>query len=419
MADNDIYKNLKDRFADYNEPLDASCWESLVKSLDALQLKRRRMMLFYRISAVAAAAVLLVGLFVKGPGNGNTMLPDMPERIAVAGDSLIGTLPVETERDSVVPVSVQIAKSGGLLAENSGYISDSGKRTETEFMETFSGTEVAKDEYSAEEADATDTGASGESVSETSAARQREEVRNEQNRQDETDSFLALRDDITYRRKSRITSFSINSGLGAASSSSAASPYSVSQSAPALPGSVLPAPRPSDNADAIEQISDVKYSVPLNVGVQAQLKLTERLALGVGLNYSMLRSSYEGLLNKRYYDVDQTLHYIGVPVNLYISLMDSKNFYLYANAGGSIEKGVRASYKLTSYDGDVKRFKDDVEGVQYSINGGFGLEYKFANKFGLYLEPGVVYYFDSDVEASIRTAQPLQIEAEIGLRFHL
>ena len=393
MADNDIYKNLKDRFADYNEPVDDSCWESLVKSLDALQMKQRRKILFYRFSAVAAAAVLLVGLFVKGPENGNTVLPDMPERIAVAGDSLIRTLPVETERDSVVPVSVQIAKSGGLLAENSGYISDSGKRTETEFMETFSGTEVAKDEYSAEEADATDTGASGESVAETSAARQ--------------------------RGKSRIASFSINSGLGATASSSAASAYGISQSAPVPPGSVLPAPRPSDNADAIEQISDVKYSIPLNVGVQAQLKLTGRLALGVGLNYSMLRSSYEGLLNKRYYDVDQTLHYIGVPVNLYISLIDSKNFYLYANAGGSIEKGVRASYKLTSYDGDVKRFKDDVEGVQYSINGGFGLEYKFANKFGLYLEPGVVYYFDSDVEASIRTAQPLQIEAEIGLRFHL
>lgn len=416
MADNDIYKNLKDRFADYNEPVDASCWESLVKSLDALQLKRRRMMLFYRISAVAAAAVLLVGLFVKGPGNGNTVLPDMPERIAVAGDSLIGTLPVETERDSVVPVSVQIAKSGGLLAENSGYISDSGKRTETEFMETFSGTEVAKDEYSAEEADATDAGASGESVAETSAARQREEVRNEP---EETGRFWAAQDNAMHRRKSRIASFSINSGLGATASSSAASAYGISQSAPVPPGSVLPTPRPSDNADAIEQISDIKYSIPLNVGVQAQLKLTERLALGVGLNYSMLRSSYEGLLNKRYYDVDQTLHYIGVPVNLYISLMDSKNFYLYANAGGSIEKGVRASYKLTSYDGDVKRFKDDVEGVQYSINGGFGLEYKFANKFGLYLEPGVVYYFDSDVEASIRTAQPLQIEAEIGLRFHL
>ena len=324
MADNDIYKNLKDRFADYNEPVDASCWESLVKSLDALQLKRRRMMLFYRISAVAAAAVLLVGLFVKGPENGNTVLPDMPERIAVAGDSLIRTLPVETERDSVVPVSVQIAKSGGLLAENSGYISDSGKRTETEFMETFSGTEVAKDEYSAEEADATDTGASGESVAETSAARQREEVRNEP---EETGRFWAAQDNAMHRRKSRIASFSINSGLGATASSSAASAYGISQSAPVPPGSVLPAPRPSDNADAIEQISDVKYSIPLNVGVQAQLKLTGRLALGVGLNYSMLRSSYEGLLNKRYYDVDQTLHYIGVPVNLYISLIDSKNFY--------------------------------------------------------------------------------------------
>ena len=254
MADNDIYKNLKDRFADYNEPVDASCWESLVKSLDALQLKRRRMMLFYRISAVAAAAVLLVGLFVKGPENGNTVLPDMPERIAVAGDSLIRTLPVETERDSVVPVSVQIAKSGGLLAENSGYISDSGKRTETEFMETFSGTEVAKDEYSAEEADATDTGASGESVSETSAARQREEVRNEP---EETGRFWAAQDNAMHRRKSRIASFSINSGLGATASSSAASAYGISQSAPVPPGSVLPTPRPSDNADAIEQISDM------------------------------------------------------------------------------------------------------------------------------------------------------------------
>lgn len=414
MADNDIYKNLKDRFADYNEPVDDSCWESLVKSLDALQVKQRRKILFYRFSAVAAAAVLLVGLFVKGPVN--TVLPDDTERIAVVGDSLIGTLPVETEKDSLVPISVQIAESERLLAQNSGTVSDSGKDSELEYMETVSGTE---DESGAEETGIAGTNKPDENVSGTSNTRKRSDEANDET--EDTGYFwnTVAQDNVPHRRRSRLASFSINSGLGAASSSSSVSPYSMSQDAPSPGGSVLPAPTLSDNAEAIEQISDVKYSIPLNVGVQAQLKLTDRLALGVGLNYSMLKSSYEGLLNKRYYDVDQTLHYIGVPVNLYVSLMNSKNFYLYANAGGSIEKGVRASYKLTSYDGDVKRFKEDVDGVQYSINGGFGLEYKFLNKFGLYLEPGVVYYFDSDVEASIRTAQPLQIEAEIGLRFHL
>ena len=64
MEDNEIYKDLRDRFADYSEPVGDACWESIAKSLDSVQLKRKRRMLYYRISSMAAAAVLLLGVFL-------------------------------------------------------------------------------------------------------------------------------------------------------------------------------------------------------------------------------------------------------------------------------------------------------------------------------------------------------------------
>jgi hypothetical protein len=54
----------------------------------------------------------------------------------------------------------------------------------------------------------------------------------------------------------------------------------------------------------------------------------------------------------------------------------------------------------------------------FSLNAGLGVEYVFADLFGLYLEPNVVYYPNSKVKRSIRTDQPVQIRAEIGCRFH-
>ena len=106
-------------------------------------------------------------------------------------------------------------------------------------------------------------------------------------------------------------------------------------------------------------------------------------------------------------------------MNLYFTIFEKEKLRFYANAGGAIEKGVRASYKITSYDGTSRETKAKIDGFQYSANAGLGLEYRFSEPVGLYLEPNVVYFFDSNIPASIRTDQPLQIKAEIGFRFHL
>lgn len=169
----------------------------------------------------------------------------------------------------------------------------------------------------------------------------------------------------------------------------------------------------------MEIISEAKYSLPINIGLQAQVKVNRNFAVGLGLSYTWLRSKYDGLVNRKYYRIKQSLHYIGVPVNAYFTLVDKNNFYCYVNVGGAVEKGVRASYKLLSYDGTSRGTDAGIDGFQYSANAGFGLEYRFVEQFGLYLEPNIIYYFDSNVPASIRTDQPLQVKAEIGFRFHL
>lgn len=170
---------------------------------------------------------------------------------------------------------------------------------------------------------------------------------------------------------------------------------------------------------SMEIISQAEHSLPLNLGLQVQFELGEKISAGVGLSYTLLRSRYEALINKKYHNVKQSLHYIGVPVNFYFSIMQSSKFGFYANVGGAVEKGVKASYRLSSYDGTSLSAKADIEGFQYSANFGFGLEYRFSNPCGIYLEPNAVYFFDSKVPASVRTDQPFQLKAEIGFRFHL
>ena len=169
--------------------------------------------------------------------------------------------------------------------------------------------------------------------------------------------------------------------------------------------------------DVVEQISDTKYSLPINVGIQAQLPLKGNLALGLGVSYSVISSRFDCLINKKKYSVKQSLHYIGIPVNIYGVVVERNRFSFYVNAGATVEKGLEAVYKLQSYTGN-ERFTDSIDGVQFSVNAGLGVEYKLANPAGIYFEPNMVYFFNSDVPRSMRTDQPLQVKGELGLRFH-
>lgn len=168
----------------------------------------------------------------------------------------------------------------------------------------------------------------------------------------------------------------------------------------------------------MERISDVKYSLPITFGVQVQFKITNLISVGVGANYAYNKSKYDVLINKKKGEVKQHMHYIGIPVNIYANLLSKNGFNLYANAGVTMDKLLRTSYNIKYYDGSTS-FNNTLKGLEWAVNFGLGLEYRFVNFAGIYLEPNAVYFFNSKTPNSIRNNQPFQLKAEIGMRFHL
>ena len=191
-------------------------------------------------------------------------------------------------------------------------------------------------------------------------------------------------------------------------------------SSASVAGQRIMAVSPADGAQhsyMIEQVSDTKYSLPLNLGVQVQFPLGENLALGVGVSYTMLKSKFDCLVNKVRYNGQQTLHYVGIPVNVYGKVAQRNRFVFYVNGGAMLEKGVRAKYKFSSYK-DSYSSSAKMAGLQFSVNAGLGVEYNVSDYVGLYFEPNIIYFTNSDMQYCIRTDQPLQIKAELGCRFH-
>ncbi len=65
----------------------------------------------------------------------------------------------------------------------------------------------------------------------------------------------------------------------------------------------------------IEPISEEENYIPLNFAIQGLCKVSESLSIGVGISYSYLHSRFNGLIDRRTYDIKQHIHYFCLPAN--------------------------------------------------------------------------------------------------------
>ena len=175
----------------------------------------------------------------------------------------------------------------------------------------------------------------------------------------------------------------------------------------------------------IEQTgTESSYAIPVTFGLGVRVALTERWSLGTGLNYTMLQRTFSGVytkvrdgetVTKLSSDVRNSLHYVGIPVNVYFDIVSGNHFKLYAYGGGTFEKGVKNSFRVKNTPEDIL-LSEKVKGIQMSAGAGLGVEFVVAKRFGIYLDPGFRYYFDCDQPVSIRTQQPFTMNFELGFR---
>ena len=168
------------------------------------------------------------------------------------------------------------------------------------------------------------------------------------------------------------------------------------------------------------------YDIPLSFGAGVKVQLSHKWAIGTGVNYSMLSRKFFGTYtkvndlgvveNSTSSDIRNTQHYIGIPVNAYYDIVHSQNVNLYVYAGGTAEKCITDRYDIL---GTSMVHKEKVQGVQLSANAGIGVGFRLGRHLGIYIDPSLRYYFDCNQPVSIRTAQPLMLGFEVGLRAYL
>jgi len=169
----------------------------------------------------------------------------------------------------------------------------------------------------------------------------------------------------------------------------------------------------------MEEITDIKTSLPISYGITVQKGINSTFGIETGLVYTYLTSDLK-ISNANYTDATLKLHYIGIPVNLIVNLWDKRAWNIYASAGGMVEKGLQSVYQKKGvyvYNENSKE-KSSISGLQWSLNGGIGLSYDLYKDINLYVEPGVSYYFDNDQPISKRTEDPFSFNLRLGLRYN-
>lgn len=168
------------------------------------------------------------------------------------------------------------------------------------------------------------------------------------------------------------------------------------------------------------------YDIPLSFGAGVRIGLSPKWSIGTGVNYSMLSRKFFGTYtqvndlgvveNSTSSDIRNTQHYIGIPVNAYYDIVDNRNVNLYVYAGGAVEKCITDRYYIL---GTAMVHKEKTQGAQLSANAGIGVGFRLGRHLGIYIDPSLRYYFDCGQPVSIRTAQPLMLGFEVGLRAYL
>ena len=158
-----------------------------------------------------------------------------------------------------------------------------------------------------------------------------------------------------------------------------------------------------------------KHAFPIRLGIKLSYPLNDRLSLQSGVGYTILKSdlSYSSM------QIGQQLHYIGVPLGLRYQLWNSGRFSLYGAVGAMLEKCVKNSSELPSAFTDGALINTEKP-WQCSLNAALGAEYRLDKAIGIYLEPGVGYFFEDGTSVEhYYTEHPFVPSLEIGLRWNM
>lgn len=171
-----------------------------------------------------------------------------------------------------------------------------------------------------------------------------------------------------------------------------------------------------------ETRTDMRHYLPMRLGIDIAYMIDNKWSIESGITYTRLHSQLREGSSSHYTDMAQTLHYVGIPLNLTCTVATSKRFELYGSVGGSMEKCIKG-IQTTGYilNGTSHGTSSDSIGdrpLQWSVGAAAGVKYLITPWLGAYIEPGIRYYFDDGSSLdTIYKERPLNFDLTFGLRF--
>lgn len=444
---------LSEKLEGYQEQPSDSVWEGVSRKVLGTSLLRR-----WLIPGMSAAAALLLGTFLL-------TRPSSPSPDTITADAKVNADVTPRSFEDPVTSTTNDWISGDNLSEKSqtddigkiqGGNSNSKSQKNNSIDKTLSdkiidrnpretGIDQNRKAGAAESAEYSEETVSAEATPEPddinaaaskTSSKKEESIDNEVVRQEEKAKWAAIMAEEQAERKHSARRFSAGisvTGAGTASSSERQLTNAIMGANP-LESNVNYADwvdggfRNGESLVVYNQPEvETKYShkLPVKFGVSFRYGFNERLGIESGLTYTLLNSTFTTAAGTANGNTTgkQTLHYIGIPLNVTYNILGSKLFNVYASAGGAMEKAVGGYFETTGHvDGkrsETNRNSLKPKELQWSLNASAGAQVNVLNQLGLYVEPGISYRIPSGSHVrSIYTDKKLDFNIGFGIRFN-
>ena len=444
---------LSEKLEGYQEQPSDSVWEGVSRKVLGTSLLRR-----WLIPGMTAAAALLLGTFLL-------TRPSSPSPDTITADAKVNADVTPRSFEDLVTSTSNDWVPGDKLSEKSqtddigkiqGGNSNSKSQKNNSIDKTLSdeiidrnpretGIDQNRKAGAAESAEYSEETVSAEAAPESddtnaaaskTSSEKEESIDNEVVRQEEKAKWAAIMAEEQAERKHSARRFSAGfsvTGAGTASSSERQLTNAIMGANP-LESNVNYADwvdggfRNGESLVVYNQPEvETKYShkLPVKFGVSFRYGFNERLGIESGLTYTLLNSTFTTAAGTANGNTTgkQTLHYIGIPLNVTYNIIGSKLFNVYASAGGAMEKAVGGYFETTGHvDGkrsETNRNSLKPKELQWSLNASAGAQVNVLNQLGLYVEPGISYRIPSGSHVrSIYTDKKLDFSIGFGIRFN-
>lgn len=160
---------------------------------------------------------------------------------------------------------------------------------------------------------------------------------------------------------------------------------------------------------------NVRHRMPIRLGIDIRYRLSSRWAVESGVFYTRLSNDYTLVSAQGMRNVEQTLHYIGIPLNVSFRIWSSRYLSAYFSCGGTFSKCISVQQPDNV---EIFGVDKDERPVQWSVNASVGAEFRIVPRLSVYMEPTIGYYFkDHSTLEHYYKEHPLSGGLNLGLRY--